>query len=421
MSAEHPILARYAQLRAQWCAYLEHAHARLLVWQATPDELSLLHSFLAGGSDLPEAERGTPVAVALTTPFADLHAHGRLLAAELRDQAVPKLGTTRSDAQPSENGRAQLCAALVTLHESQRENSASPLTVWLAPENVHDVSAYHLWLRALAREAPARLRFVVLEDPFAGDSALRDHACICVRACALDMPEALRALARQADDGGDGGRYRLLLLELAAAVTRRDAPAAERLAQAATELAMAAGWPSLAAAAQMALGTARAALADPLGALRAYVAAEPLAVAAAQGEHAQGAALHARSGERLRLSACLGQAAQLLALQAHREAAERYAACAQLACRLPDLRLTLDAHRLAAGCLVAAGALAEAWEHAMAGVAAAERMDVQLRASSTLPYLAAQLRALAQRGMHGVSREALSARLHALTGAGLMP
>ena len=418
MPAEHPILARFAQLQDQWRFFVEHAPARLLVWRPHPDELPMLQDFLSGAADAPEVGLFPPGVVALTSAFESPDAHADALATSVHAQR-DRTSALAHEVAARPSAFAQLFASLCAVHSRTAEPDRAPVVAWLAPAHVDDERAYRRWLHALAFAAPAGLRFVVVEllelvEP-EGHAWLSD-ARIHVQDCALDMPEALRALAREADDGCDGGHYRLLLLKLADAIARRDGDSAERLARTATELAVKAGWTNLSVAPQMMLAAGCAGLGDPRGALRAYVKAEQLAIASETAEQTEGIAPQARCGPRLRLSARLGQAAQLLAQVAHHEAAAHYASCAQLAHELPDAGLALDAHRLAASCHAALGAWADAWQHGFAGLAIAEAMDAPQRASSTLAYLALQLQRLPEGRRHGASPEALDARIGALLG-----
>ena len=89
----HPVVQRLEQLSDQWTEFATDAEARLLVWQATQPELSMIEAFFARESDA-EAAQTPDFFLRLRAPFKLVKAHGYALREELiteYDTARPAL------------------------------------------------------------------------------------------------------------------------------------------------------------------------------------------------------------------------------------------------------------------------------------------------------------------------------------------
>jgi tetratricopeptide (TPR) repeat protein len=408
----NPVSLRVDALSEQWTEFATDPEARLLVWQASQAELTLVEAFHARETDAQAAQ--TPdFFLRVHGSFVHPQAHGYALREELiaeYDAARPALEAEGVEAgwRPphARQGDDDVRALVRTLSSfrAHHEREIELLALWLDPADVVDSEAYLAWLQRLVHAAEPGLRFFLVDLQDACAPLVRaEPARVKAQPCELDLPGALRELAQQSAHDSPGGKFRALFVELAAAAGAGEVEHAERLAQSAGGLAIAQGWLALAATVHMALAAAHLARQRHLDALRCYSEAERLAAQAEAAAQASAAAAAPAGGEaaaappsdpsalssarQVRLQARLGQAATLIAHGAFGRAAEVYQAAHQLADALGDGRSQLDCLRMASVCLVRAGEPRKAWSAGLRALSVGAALDAETRKTSTFPYL----------------------------------
>lgn len=405
MHAAQPIVARLDALHDQWVRFATDGDARLLLWLASAEEARLIEAFVARETDDALAE--TPdLFVELRAPFRDGHGHGRALLHELHAQYL-EATDSEDPAEPrwspaKEPPKADDVARVLAELESFRAfhvggDSPALLAVLLAPAEAPSLIDYQLWLQRLVRDAPAMLRFIVVEQATAEAPPLASAEPKRVRAvrCALEMPAAVEQLARAGGELTPGDRLRTLIASLATAIEAGDLARVGALATAAKHVVETQGWPQHGAAVSLMVAAAQAGKERHDDALASYAEAERFALAqealdagvASEGEPAT-------LGKKLRLQARLGAASVLFARGAHKSAAEAYLAAVPLAGSVGDVALQLDSERLASFCYAQANAVRQAWETGMAGLQRGLAMAPDTRKATTLLQLIEQLVAI---------------------------
>ncbi len=283
-----PIADRLAQLREQWSFFTERAYARLLIWQATDEEQTLIDAFVAQESE-PESAATPDLFLQLSAPFRAEPGHGYALSTELCE--LYEEASQRPVAAQSVRWRCPTSPHLtddvetfVSVLASLRSHlvaadGASILAVWLMPDEVRSWEAYLLWLHRLAQKLPANLRVLVVDRraaPQYAPLAQVEPVRVMEKACDLSLPAALKELAASAGADTPGGAFRALQTECAAHLTAGDFEAAVRSGTSASELAKAQGWPHLVAVASMMLAASYSAQQKPSEALTSYAQAESL-------------------------------------------------------------------------------------------------------------------------------------------------
>ena len=416
----NPIAQRLSELGDQWTEFAQEPQARLLIWQAQPDELPLLEAFFAQETDA-EAAVAPDLFLRLSAPFENPRAHGYALREELIAQyaaAKPELlaeqveaGWVCPEALPDDNDLTALIRALLSFH-SHHQQDIELLAIWLDPSAAQGVPGYLEWLQRLIHASEPRLRFWLVDTADELSALARvEPTHVMAIPCELDMPEALTELAEEAGEETPGGKFRSLLVQLGAASGRGDLAQAELLAAAASALALAQGWLHLAAAAQFCLAGGYLSQQQHLAALRCYTEADRLGeqmqqAAADKGDGAAaGTAVYA---QHIRLQARLGQGATLIGHEAWAQAAQVYLAAVALAEASDDKRSQLDCLRLAAFCFDRAGEPDKGWACGMRGFALGGALDDETRKISSLPYLSDHLLRLTERPEYSAHREPIA-------------
>jgi len=423
-----PITARIAQLHEQWRFFSQRKDARLLIWQASDEEQTLIDAFIAKECEAESAD--TPdIFVQLSTSFLSESAHGSALTMELcaTYQEASQFAVAEQSVRwrcPSSQQTADDVQALVSVLVSLRSHllatdGPSTLAVWLMPDEVRSWEGYLLWLQRLTQKMPPNIRLLVVdqrEAPQYAPLAKVDPLRVLEQTCDLSVLAALEELATSAGTDTPGGAFRKLQTECAARLAAGDVDAAVRAGMSASEVAKAQRWPHLAAVTSMMLAAAYSAQERPNEALAAYAEAERLG---AEREAQETASTDEPAyGTRIRLQARLGQGAVLLSCAAYKHAAVAYEQSAVLAHQLGDAPAELDAYRLASFSHSALGDAKAAWEHGSRGFQLATGMDEETRRSSTLPYLAEHLLRLTERhGAYNAHRRPLEQHLTKLLGA----
>jgi hypothetical protein len=412
-------LDRVAQL---WEGFAADPTLRLLRFRGTLDDLRLVELFV----DVQSEELGTApdVFVRLGAPFRDPSRYADDLISALREQyeaARPELRARRIPADwepptalPEETDEAFLLrfAALLQAFYAERMQC---LVLVLAPETVADDQAFSGWTeRLLGLSIPATLRLLVLdlaEAPRLDGLDERTSGLAVTIDPALDMPGALEELARSEGEEGPAKMFRIHLVSLANAAGKGNVTAAELAARRALDVARKEDWPDQALVAHMGLAAAYLAAKRPDDAVGSYRKAMVAAEAAAKKEHPAAA--------KLRVSAAMGEGAALVAGARWPEAAGVYERTAPLAEAAADPVMLLEAWRMAGYCHEQAGADRDAWRCGQLALKAGDKLPLEQRQQSTLPWVGQMLQRLLQRHYQDDRHtQALDARLNGLIGPG---
>lgn len=417
-SSDHPITACLDALHEQWISFSRAVDARLLIWRAACGERRMVDCFVARSRDAQMTDT-RDVFVHLEDSFATPREHGEVLVRALRAHVgAERQGTSWSPPPHSDYpGRPQtLLAALVSLRRYLGLTGDARLSVWLDPADVSAADAYRDWLRALVRSAPSAVRFIVLDEGHDGmlaSLAVEDRDRVHRVACSLELPAALEALARQADDGSPGARFRILQARLWTILQAHDAAAAHTVLAEAERLASTAGWPWLAAAMWLTSAGAMLGRGARREALQAYRRAAALSTIG------NGATALPSEAAAISSIANFGAGFVLFGEGAHAQAAAAYTTAASRSRARGDLRGELAGHRMASVCHEADGARDDAWETGVRGLSRGHAGEAMTHAAAELALLARHLVGLTRRvARFSARRTPLEARLDRLFGPG---
>lgn len=398
---ENPVMRRLSRLRGQWNDFAQEPERRLLRWLVHDNEHSLIFTWL--NTEIDERTANCPdVLVALHAPFRS-DEYAQLASAEpysasddyataLRTElnahlAAAKLPTLSENTPCRPASLLADCAKLWRDHRGRLEF----LVLVLSPQEVTNLPAFTQWLNAAVAACPAELRLLVLDD--AATPALdsvEQQAPTRVRSIAagLEVSALLEELSHQGGNtAAPGGRFRQRFLQMNAALTTGDLAKAERYAKMAQAVAQEQQWPQLEIAVLVAMGAGAMNKGRLLDALLQYRNAEKLATTA----EAAGDPL----GPQLVVKTRLAMGAVLVTQGEHAQAAALYesvTARAQASC---DPLLLLECLRMASFCHQSSNDVEPALNAAERGIAAAEALDAESRAASSLSHLETSLHRLA--------------------------
>jgi hypothetical protein len=331
-------------------------------------------------------------------------------------------------AAPSDDDIGALLRVMLAFHAHQ-EGKAALVVLFLSPTKVRDPKAYQMWLQRFAHRAPSEVRIAVVDA--AGAPALAELArveperVVCTP-CALDMPQALEDISRDAGLDTPGGQLRHLLVKLGEAAKRVDLPSALGLAAAASQITTAMQWPHLGAVVQVMLAAVHLGAGNSLEALTCYAEVDRLGLETyARGESGEKAPegtaelegdVAKAHGLRLRRDARFGQGSVLIAMGAWEQAAAVYLETAPFCEAIGDARGQLDSFRLACLSYENAGRPHEAWQCGMKGLEVGGAVDDLTRRTSTLAFLGEGMLRLTKHSAYAAHAQAIDRHLQKLLG-----
>jgi hypothetical protein len=415
---KNPVQRRLDLVHDEWVAFAELPAARVLCWQVTPDETSMVEAFVAVESD----ERGGELPdlfVRLLSPFDAATPYGLALRGEFLELARALHAGLDSPEQAAwlapnyERGEDDVAFWVRTCASfSQHYRLPGLLATLLLPGGIADAGAYQLWLQRLAAQLPSSVRAVVLDDartPGFATLVKAEPVRVVAKPLALDMPGARLELSSEA--GGletPGGQFRHLFVQLTNALGASKLPEAIGFAQAALGIAAAQRWFALAVPVQFSLGAAFAGQGRATEANERYLAAE---LAAAEGEKAGDPAC-----TQLRAQARMVRGGLLVSIRQFPAAAQLFIETIPVAESTGDPRMVLDCYRLASFSYEQSGAHEKAWQTGIDGLGYAHKLDLETRQTTTLPYLGEGMMRLSQRPEYQAARLRIEREMVALTG-----
>lgn len=420
IARKNAIEERLDTLGERWDEFVEQPGARALIFQVTRDEVALADGFIRhraeGGGDTRD------LFIRFDEPFEKLEVHGLALTRAFRgkyEEVREGLKAEGIDAgwQPpiARAGDTDLglfvkcCGSFIAHHDDLFDH----LAVALVPQAIADRAAWARWLLALVRAPlPAKLRLLLLDDvdaPALDAVARAEPARVRVVDPDLDLPGALNQLIQQAPGSGPGLIFRKHFVALATAAGKGDVAAAQASGKVALEIAARERWAPLQVAVHMALGAAQLAARQIDGALASYRGAAAIAGAAAKNGDA--------AAPKLQVQARLAEGGALVMAGRPAEAAPVYEEAARLAEAQQDHLMTLEGYRMGAYCHEISKKPDASWRDGQLALRAAERMDADARARSTLPYVGQGLLRLIPRHERERAQQ-VRARMDALAGVG---
>jgi hypothetical protein len=401
MIGDNPIRQRFDWLHDQWVSFAENPDARVLCWLLEEDELELVGAFVAAESDDQIGEL-PDLFLRLGSPFEQEASYGFALreelwrmSQELRAADDAELAALTSwqlpPRAPGDDDRAALLAACSSFHDHYC--LPGQLALFLNPSQVSDPAAFARWLLALAQDAPAEVRFIVLDavrEPELNALCAAGEKRVVAQPAQLDMPRALADVSRNA--GGldtPGGLFRQLFVAFSSALGRQQLTQAEQLGERALAIAGSQGWHALSLPIHMAMATAYSGAGRSAAAHARYLAAQQ---AAREGEQAGDPTC-----AKLRVQARMAQGSLYIADGEHEQAAELYEQTAPEALALGDARMVIDCLRLAAFSREQAGDLRAALRHGVAATHYARSLGLETRKTSTLPFVGEAMKRLAKK------------------------
>lgn len=407
-------------LTGLWNEFAENAEARVLRWLVDADETRIVEAFLAvqeeGGGELPD------LFVRIDTSFESAERHGFALIEALRtwyERERPGLEAEGIDARwepPAPRAGTMDTRAFKQCCEdfqSYYKHLAQNLVIALLPERVASLDDWVAWLLKLAAlDISPNVRFLLLDAVAAPSLDTLQEAeptRVVSLAPELDMPGAMMEIVRSVPGSHPGNTFRRYFVALTNAAERGDVTAATEAAERALAIATEQGWPQMQVVVHMAMGgvhLGQGAIEDALGRYR--VAASVAAAATEQGDPA---------GPKLILNARLAEGSALVGGGRHDEASAVYEQAAQLAGQQQDHLMTMESWRMAAYCHEAVKRPEPSLRCGLRGLDAAEQLELEMRKSSTLPFLGAGLLRVAEQ-IRGANGRELRHRINVLAGSG---
>jgi hypothetical protein len=263
---------------------------------------------------------------------------------------------------------------------SHYQTLLSQVVAVLTPDRIHKTADWQAWLHRLMRALPAGVRVMVIDDslfPKLNDLAKAEPVAVQTIEPRLNMPAAYLELARGVGKGGPGVSFRLNFVALAQAAGTGDLAKVKQLATAALGIAQQQGWPQMQAVVQMTMASALVGAKKSTEAIACYRNAA--AVMAAQPNDP--------AAPKIILQSKLSEGAALVSDGKHPEAAKVYEESAALAEQQNDFLMGMESWRMASYCHEVSKQIEPGWRCGNKALDAAAKMDADLRASSTLPFV----------------------------------
>ena len=387
---KNAIEQRLETIESLWNEFAEDKEARLCRWLVDEDEARMIEVFVEYQNE--EGSRVPDLFVRFDEPFSDVERHGFTLSESLRSkyeeirEGIAKEGIA-SDwkcpaVNPGESGTAAFVRCCASFHQHYKSIVVNLVAVFL-PQSVTSPRDWQNWLLGLVKSGlPANVRVAVVDSlatPMIEELAKALPAQVKTIRPELNMAAAFLELARGDDKGGAGTSFRLNFVALTQAAAKGDFAKARQCAASALAIAQEHGWPQMEVAVHMALAGTQLGANQPNDAITAYRAAGTIAAASAK----RGDAV----APKLILQSKLGEGAALLSDARHAEAAKIYEEAATIAQKSEDHLMGMESWRMAAYCHEQCKEIEASFRCGSLALDTAERLDPQIRANSTLPYV----------------------------------
>ena len=389
MSAQpNAIERRLDKLDALWNEFAEHPDFRLGRWLIGADERRMLDAFIEVQTD--ESGSLPDLFIRFEEPFAEQSRHGVVLAESLKvkyeeiREGIAKEGLPSDWRSPAVDSKlsdaANFAKCLTSLHAHYEEWLRHVVAV-LMPDRFARGTNWPLWLQQLLKAGlPSGARIMVLDDassPVLEELAKAEAKLVKTIEPKLDMPTAYLELAKGTGKGGPGVSFRLNFVALTQTAATGDVAKAKQLAATAMTTAQQQGWPQLQAVVQMTLASVLVGAKKSAEAIACYRNAAA-AVAAKPNDPAT---------PKILLQSKLSEGGVLFSDGKHAEAAKVYEESAAMAEQQQNYLMAMESWRMAGHCHEAGKQLEAGWRCGNKALDAASKMEPDLRASSTLPFV----------------------------------
>lgn len=402
-------------IEALWNTFADTPDARLCRWVVGLDERRMIDVFLEVQND--ESGSVPDLFIRFDDPFTDPARHGHMLAESLQKKYDEIRESLREDGMPSDWQRpnpgaseadvAVFAKALGSLY-SHYQSLLSQVIAVLTPEQVSKNADWQAWLQRFLKAVPPGVRVMVVDDalfPKLAELAKAEPAAVQSIEPKLNMSAAYLELARGVGKGGPGVSFRLGFVALAQAAGTGDIAKVKQLAASALGIAQQQGWPQMQAVVQMTLASALIGAKKSAEAIACYRNAA--AVMAAQPNDP--------AAPKIILQSKLSEGAALVSDGKHVEAAKVYEDSAVFAEQQKDFLMGMESWRMASYCHEASKQVEPSWRCGNKALDAAAKMDADLRASSTLPFVGQAMLRLAKGADEDFAHQ-VRARMNELAG-----
>jgi len=397
MPTANPIEKRLQLAAEGWESILAHPDARLARLLGTPDDRQLFEGFLTFESDengqLPDlflrfGDEFTGIDAYVIALQKALKVQVEDFAAEAKEsgESLPEGAPEAWAPPPPAPGGDPIDFWMATLVDFMRKYGSffESVGIYLEPAGVGSAHEWMKFLLAVAKHAdhPANARHLVWDDhanPQLEPLCRAEKVRVMTQPMDLDMPGAMNEVAAEADDGSAGATYRRHFTALATSGGQGDLPAAKAHSEKALAIASQEKWPALEVAAHMALAATLLGAKEFAQAYETYGAAEKSAQTAIAAQDP--------SGAKLELQAVAGKASTRVSAGDFQGAGVDYEIMAHKAEAQNDDRMALEGWRMAGYCREALKDWDGAYERNGKAIKVAEKMKMEDRETSTLPYV----------------------------------
>jgi tetratricopeptide (TPR) repeat protein len=395
---ENAIDRQLSRLTDSWNVFAAESETRLLLWITDEDNAQLVDLFF----ELQYEEDGSDILdlfVPLKTPFEDAARYGFELATEFHalyeesrsylQEAGIKASWSAPSAKPGVSGIEAFLRCCFAFQHEHREQMMN-LALVLRPEFISNPEPWRAWWTTLLEwKIPAGIRFTTVEPsslPLLEPLTSSLGAKITTVKPAVNMGPITGELAGSARGDFDGTTFRRLFLEITN-LSQSGIGAIQSRATQAIEIAKQQNWPVMAVTVQMLVAATHH---------RAGQFGEAIAAYRAAGRQAEASrAAGDPNGPKLLMQSLFGEAAALIGSNQHQHAATAYANIAPLAQQAGDPLMEVESRRMAAWCCEQTGQHDAAWKLYWQALQCGEKLDPEMRASSTLPQAGQALLRLA--------------------------
>jgi len=414
---KNAIEQRLDELTDIWNEFAQKPEVNTLRWLIVPDEARMIDLFLEvqneETSDIPD------LFIRFEKPFHDPLQYGFSLRDELNAkyeeirEAIGQEGLAADwTCPPPKSGDIrtfiECCGSFCEYYAGLMEF----LVVVLAPGDVAEVAAWEQWLlNIVSAELPPQMKIMVIDTVDAPAlERLAEEAPDRVESVPpeLDMPGAMEELVRDAPGNGPGFTFRRMFVTLTNAAAAGDLKKSQRAADSALAIAVKEKWHQMQVVIHMALGGALVGAGKNDDALDTYRRAE-------QAAH-EAEAEDDPAGPKLVLQSKMAQAGALIGLSRHGDAALLYENAAVMAESQEDPLMALENWRMAAYCHKETKDFDKSWICGSSALSAADQMEADMRANSTLPYVGQGLLRIAEGGNDTGRIEFVTRRMEELIG-----
>jgi hypothetical protein len=394
MSGENAIQKEIAKLTESWQTFTDGDQA-ILHWLIKPANVSLANTFIKIKEQF-DVDNGEWF-IQLACEFRDLQSYAGDLADELNelieeglqeaDGESPLNDWQKPDIRSARSGFHALflsCDAILKVFDKQIEI----LTLSICPSVVKNPDQYAQWwawackVRREYQEWNPKLKWLVLdnaEKPYLSQVFAQNSDVALTQMPPLDFNGAARAIAEQANDGSDSGKFRLHLLDMNNAIGEKDKGKLESASAAAIPIAEKNQWLDMWATALMTRAGGWLSFKVFDLAVKDYRLAQGVAI--------QGLEKNVPGCNKLLLQAMLFEGTAYFMADYLEHAAKAYQNAAQKAVELKDSWVCLEAWRMASLCMERSKRTDVAWQFANQALAVGRTMKQEEREQTTLGFV----------------------------------